>query len=808
MTRTLAGVCILACVGAAAQDAPGPYQHLPLSVPSGQAAAKVDPAAIPESDYVRATPDGQVEWRGKPVRFWGVIGSFPNLPNPAKPAETAGRNLYAENEAFIRRFEDLGFNLNRIWHPRSDAAVGDYVPGDGSEADILDHFIATGKARGFRFWSAGLGAARHRGNALPSDVGIVDEPATAEAWKTAVGVGLSMKDMGIVRAWDRRLEAVGIREMKRVADHVNRYTGLRVADDPVYAAFELSNEEWWVRRMLGGGWQKVPACFRNALVDQWNGFLRTKYATQDRLAGAWGALLPGEELAKGSVAFAPMASAMKVDVGVNDASVAAITAATGGTAAEVSRETLPAARAADVLEFLVALQKEHKQREAAAVKSWGRATRLVPLARDTGIGYEIQSQHLHQQADVSVHDAYVNGRYGTRRANDEPPAGASPLELLQFRLGKTRMTDNRGHWTSWLEKPPAISQGVPWLEHNSVEGKPFFVYETQIQQPAKYRADFPLRLAALGAIQDWDTVAWHYWGSVPDIGTSPRPFDKAMDITTGGHPQGYHFTYDAVQGAMMRAAGIMFRNRAQAPAAKPTTFIYGRKSLYDPESMRYAGSYGMAGMAMLPTTYQYGVRIVIDPTREDDEIIGPTLSGEAFFTHNPYTPTPEIVFDWKQGFLRMEAPSAVAWTGFLPRIGSDLRFASGVRLSDVRFRNDAGISEPMETEEGYLAFALYAEDGKPLADAARIAVSLVSTSFNTGFRLGTKDGEKTLAGKTPVLHARVGGTVTCPALDGMRYTLRDWHLLPIGEGVVRDGQLRIPADLPVWLLELTRKEAP
>ena len=32
-----------------------------------------------------------------------------------------------------------------------------------------------------------------------------------------------------------------------------------------------------------------------------------------------------------------------------------------------------------------------------------------------------------------------------------------------------------------------------------------------------------------------------------------------MDNTTGWHPQGYHFTYDAVQNSMMRAAAHMFR---------------------------------------------------------------------------------------------------------------------------------------------------------------------------------------------------------------------------------------------------------
>ncbi len=794
----------LAAVGVSAASA-HPSAAAPHTILPGRPAERIVPEAIPESEYVRATPDGGLEWRGRRVRFWGLIGSFPNLPS-GDPAKDAGRDFYRENEAFIRRFEDLGFNLNRMWRPRSATTFVAYTPGDGSPADVLDHFIATAKARGFRFWLAGLGAARAEGTVRPEDARIIDEPETEVAWREAVGDGLPMSKLHRARVWDRRLFEIGLRRMKRVADHFNHYTGLRVADDPVYAAFELSNEEWWIRAMLRGEWRNLPPFFRDSLVRQWNEFLRGKYETSDALIAAWGRLLPGESFEEGRIAFAPMGSRMRLNVGVNDASEAAIEAAVGG-AMEVSREDVAPQRASDVLEFLVKLLVEHKQREAAAVKSWGRATRLAPLAYDTGIGYEIQSQFLHQHADVVAHDAYVNGRYPESQGDLRPPDDADALTRLQFRLGVERQRNNRGRWTSWLEMPPGICQGVPWLEHNRVEGKPYFVYETQIQQPAKYRADFPLRLAALSAIQDWDAVAWHYWGGVPDIGSNPRPFDKAMDVTVGGHPQGYHFTYDAVQSAMMRAAGIAFRNFAFAPAPRPTRFIYGRRALYAPESMRYAGSYGLLGMAMLPTTYQYGVRIRIDPTRDEDEVIGPMLSGEEFFSHNPYTPTPEIVFDWQKGCLKMDAPAAAFWTGFLSKHGSEVRFACGAVLRDVRFENDDGIYEPMTEKEGYLAFAVYSEDGRPLPESERIAISLVSTSFNSGFRLPEAEGGRIQAGRAPVLYARVGGTVEFPALDGMKYVFRDWHMEPIGEGVVAGGRLAIPADRPIWLIELTRETA-
>ncbi|MFZ4701775.1 MAG: CRTAC1 family protein, partial [Candidatus Methylumidiphilus sp.] len=53
--------------------------------------------------------------------------------------------------------------------------------------------------------------------------------------------------------------------------------------------------------------------------------------------------------------------------------------------------------------------------------------------------------------------------------------------------------------------------------------------------------------------------------------------------------QGYHFTHDEVQASAMRAAGLAFRGGTFGPAPTPTTFVYGRRSLYDPASMAPMG---------------------------------------------------------------------------------------------------------------------------------------------------------------------------------------------------------------------------
>lgn len=780
------------------------------------------PAKLPpDSDYVIANDAGHLTIDGKRHRFWAAIGKPLIRPKFKKDDSPEVRAQKIENakkgtDRILDHLQYVGFNAIRLWDVLPNR--NDYKIGDGSSADNVDYLIAEAKKRGFRIWTAGFG--NRTGYPSPDDVDIIDDPATAEAWKAAIaetlgsGIQYTKKHRkldlrhNIAKAWDPRLEALEIEAMRRNADHFNKYTGLRWADDPVFAIWELSNEEWWMRKMVGGQWKKLPEFFRTELFAKWNAFLLEKYKTDAALKKAWGGLLPGESLKQGTVLFAPMAGKTKAAISINDSNVHARESLMALDSV-YTRDDFEKQRGADVLEFLVKLQLGYKERQAAAVKTFGKSARLSPTIYDTGIGYEIQSQNMHQNADAVAHNAYVNG-WGPEYTPPNPDDFKDANRLRLKTLDAERIAANDGRWVNWLLKPPGIAQGVPWLEHNRVEGKPYIVYETQIQQPAKYRADYPLRLLALASIQDWDWVSWHYFSPHDKVGIVERPFDRPLDVTWGSHPQGYHFTYDEVQNAMMRAAGFLFRDLAFKPAPNPTRFIYGSKSLYDPASMDYAGSYGETGFDMLQTTYQYGVRIEIDPTREDDEVIGPVVKFDDRNTHNPYDPTEEILFDWKKGILKMDAPDGVVFTGLMANYGDSVKFENDVTLTDVKINNPEGIYDPVTEDEQYISFALYSKDGLPLSKTKKASLSLVSTSFNSGFRFGTREPKHhgipqgTQAGGLPVLVARVGATVKAPALNGMSYQLKDWNGYVIGEGKVTDGTMNLSADKPVFVVELTR----
>ncbi|MEX0653821.1 MAG: hypothetical protein WD151_06835 [Phycisphaeraceae bacterium] len=769
-------------------------------------AEPVDPEQIPASRYLRVQ-DGQLWAEGERQRYWGTTGIHFARSNiePGDSPEVRSQKVEqarASTRILLDRFEDLGFNALRTGVGFYDADAS-FEPGDGSLMDDVNHFVALAGERGFRIW---INAFNRIGEVTPDDVDILDEPETAESWRAAIeeaGGAMNLRN-NPARIWDPRLEALAIQRMQAIANHYNPYTGLRWADDPTFVVWELSNEEWWISRMLTGSWQQLPAYFRNQLVARWNQFLLEKYGNEAALVQAWEGLLEGESLSQGTVLFLPMTGATSAEVAINDAGAHAAEALRT-LAQEYGPDDFVEQRGRDVLEFLTKLIITHKQAEADAVKPLGRSLSTSPMIYDTGIGYRIQEQYLHQQADAVAHDAYVNGVGADRW--DQVEQAEDELGRMLAELSARAVEPNDGRWINWLRKPPGIAEGVPWLEHNRTPNMPYFVYETNIQQPAKYRADFPLRIGALAAIQDWDFVVWHYFGdgSMNELATTERPFDKPMDITTGWHPQGYHFTYDEVQAAMMRAAAIMFRHQHFEPAQHPTVYLYGRDTLYDPDSMPYGRSYGQRGMNMLGTVYEHGVRLWIDPAMQADAVIGPEVTYEQRWTHNPFQPTQQIRFDREKGYLWQDAPAAVAFTGMMAEVGDTLAFDNGVTLEEVSIHNPEGIYEPIDEDEKYIAFALSSLDDRPLAEAERISLSLVSTSFNTGFRLGEGDEQPTVRGELPVLVARVAGTVHSDAIDGMRYTLYDWHMEPIGEGVVEGAALHIPNDQPVFVIELTRE---
>ncbi len=234
-----------------------------------------------------------------------------------------------------------------------------------------------------------------------------DDPATENEWIAAMRESSTARANALAAVWDPRLEAAALARGRRKAHHPNLHTGLRLADDPNVAVWELTNEQWWMTAMMGGRWQTAAPFFRRQLLARWSAFLSRKYGSEAALTAAWGFLFPGEDLGHGSVLLAPMASPMAA-VKLNDTNPEAL-AKFQAIPGPIGREQCRAARASDVIEFLLDTLIAHKKRCAAELKTWGKSCRLAPLVFDTGIGQSIQSQYMLMQGDAVAHDSYMEG---------------------------------------------------------------------------------------------------------------------------------------------------------------------------------------------------------------------------------------------------------------------------------------------------------------------------------------------------------------------------------------------------------------
>lgn len=731
----------------------------------------------PDEDYVQVDENGHLSANGERLRFWGVIGNLPGVKR-----EVDG-DVHFQQRKIADRLEALGFNMLRAWHFGNP----NYEKGDGSHRDLMDFLIAELKKRGFRIWAAGLGG----GGAIYEDdldraAKLVDDPETEEEWKEAVRSLMkkhywskdrkALKNNTIAIAWDPRLEAYAIETMKKNVDHVNQHTGLRYADDPVFAVWELTNEQWWIRKMGGGQFQKLHPFFKKALFKKWHEFLEEKYGTEEKIKQRWGFLLPGESLEEGTILLAPTAKGAS-PMSINDTNPQALKAFEN-VEQKYGRDDFNRHRGEDVLEFFMGLILSHKQRWDKQVKTWGKSCKLSPLLYDTGIGYNIQSQYLHQNADAVSHDAYLEG-----------------MEVHD-------PNHKRYPWYSGLDIRPRICRDVPWLEHNKVEKKPYLCYETQIGSPSKFRAEFPMRLAALASIQDWDAMCWHYYSVGGVDFTSETPFNGKLSMPGPGAFQ-YHYTFDEVQSAAMRAAAEIITNDLVKPAPIPTKYTYGKPALYDPALTDYAGSYGKVGWNMMDTTYRYGVRIEIDPAQEEFvKVDGKQIGFNHIDKGVPIIPNEQIEFDYQKSHLIFDAPGTATYVGFFAQYGKDtLEFKNGVSVGDITIVNPENSPYPVTNAEKYFCFSLTSSEKKPLAETNSAVLSLVSTSFNTGLDVMA---EKKAWGDAPVLVTRVGATVKAPQIDGMTYVFRDWNMKEIGRGTVKDGTLTVPADQPVFIVELSR----
>ncbi len=723
----------------------------------------IDPESLKPEHFVIAK-DGHLYLREERVRFWGAQSNMVSATH---------RDMDLE----IERFKDLGFNAHRTlwWHPE----VSDYTKGDNSIQDKRDYLIAALGRKGIHIWSDFLNSCQIK----PEHSAVIEGP-DAEEWAEAIKQIAGDKGYVIVQgfmplAWDARSQKVYHEYIKRVLNHKNQYNGLRYCEDPAFFCWELTNEEWMLMRLLWGQHLSLPAYFQKSLYDKWNNWLKTRYSSDNELREAWNGLLEGESLEKNSVFLLPLfgdsnPSEMAKTLGLN----------VSFEKLQYSESDFSPKRLSDVLAFIYDLIISYKKESEKVFRAQGRpqiGSQIVPLIYDTGYAGALMSLYLQSQGSATTVAVYVD-------------LVSRDLSLPTF------------PFTSELKNPPNIH---PWFANRKLAGKPAFVYETMVFNPQKYKIEWPWRVMAWASIMDYDAVFWHYYGHPlpkPDIQNSHSSI-PLQNVLSYNHWNGTHMKYDEALMAAAKAAGAIFSKGYLNPASNPVRIIVGREKMHTFDGV-FGSSYHDASSA---TALQRGVEWVFDPNREKDEIIGELITPAQAQKTPVVSPTSQITYFWKKGFMQIDDPRAKAVVGFLPK---NYHFSSGVKINGIKINNPPGMPFVIRGER-YGSIAIVSCDGKPLQESCEILISSSSSSFNSGFELDLKKivEDKQYAfglansiindGGLPVLTARLGFELEADWLKGRAFKMFDYNGDLISEGRISTSKLRVPDDMAVFKTIIT-----
>ncbi|MCX6898315.1 MAG: hypothetical protein NT105_06400 [Verrucomicrobia bacterium] len=224
----------------------------------------------PATDPV-SVRDGHFYAGGKRIRFWGVciIGAaaFPEHED----ATLIARRLASRGMNQVRiHLIDGGYAPHGLFDPEHKGELR-MLP---AQLEKLDFFIAELKKRGI----------------------YVELPVHGYHWRNVSGVkdypGADLKAFAPfssgVPLWSDRFIETEKQFARDFFGHVNPYTGKAYTEEPCVSTMEIINENGLICAWRGGHFRKVwPEAMIADLQTHWNKFLKTRYATTERVRQSW-----------------------------------------------------------------------------------------------------------------------------------------------------------------------------------------------------------------------------------------------------------------------------------------------------------------------------------------------------------------------------------------------------------------------------------------------------------------------------------------------------------------------------------------
>jgi hypothetical protein len=647
--------------------------------------------------------------------IYARVDSSGNLTYGGQRLRLWGVNRHASpNLNIVDRLCKTGFNALRLWPGAAPYDVDSarqgrfFTPQEGATPpmDQYDRFVAEMKKRGMfvfapLFESRSLLQEPQLKEIVRDDSFLRDLNTGSDDWEAWREAVLSKK-LSTVHAmyFDERLGAVFKRHASNILEHVNPYTGKRYAEEETIAVWQVVNENAFVYRVLEKGTGDWPEYFQDKLQTRWNSWLKERYRDDAGLIAAWGKPGDGESLEQGSVALEPTL---------------------------LNRSKFSEVRGNDVVAFIVDLAVAFNRDFHEYCRTFapdGVGVNVVPFVFDCQ--YRPSIPWLASQA---------------------LPGDAVAISTYEWGL------------TSKLNAPP----GIYVLDGATVEGKATFVYETNTASVNPYRAEFPLRVAALASRQDWDGVFFHIYHTPDeriDVYTPDERYliEKLPYIRADHYWSGTHFSADTALGASLAIAGRIFQQCDIPPAPAP---VVTHVSDSDIRSFRHFN-----GINQRADSFGAGSRL--------------RFGGEVEKKTTVTTKTEEcspVIYEPENGRMIIDTPTVKAYVG---KTDGNYAFSDGVVVGDF--------TQP------FVAWGIFSTDGKPLtgksATSSAIAVAMFN-AINTGFKIDmTLARQKTgfipplqLAsatrsfGRAPIVVDKVGWTLWFPtalkgSLDSFDFALR------------------------------------
>ena len=504
---------------------------------------------------------------------------------------------------------------------------------------------------------------------------------------------------------DKDLKEETMKYTRALLGCYNKYTGMKLLDDPAIALIDLKNED-----SLGDLGNMPSEKYRSDVQKQYNDWLIEKYGNTENLVAAWG---DDKDVANNPPPV------LDDDENLEDKTVKIFEEITYGGVTYDGINGLwirRNGRCVDEFKFRSMLMEEYFNGCISEMREMGVKCMITGSTSWSGNGFDLNSFYANRNTDFTdlhyYHAMPSSNDYGDDVTRTDPIK--SVLELDGNSLNAYSMINNIGI--------------------RRVKGHPLTVSEWNDVAPNKYRAETILMMSAYSALNGVNPVAFA-WGETSVLCSAEKNAYVKRTFGTAETPE-YALAFPTVARMFLRndvseTELNFYGMRLQGNEAFTVSNQYlNDKGLYN----GYLGLIGKTGMAF-EDKYD----------DEDNNNIILQLAHDAYNgDKNFVSVTGELSMDYNNKMFPVHTPKAPAIRGF----PTDRK----VELDDVKF----------DLDNYYSTAYLNSVDDNPLCSSREMLLTLTGDTRNTGQVMSETDSEMTMekGGTGPVLCEPITGTVT------------------------------------------------